>query len=108
MLRSMAMSAAFLLATSMSGQPNRTPQAKGAISDNHHPTTVSNASPGSYTSPQEAHIKHKDESTSWNEAIKRPEWWAIFAQIATLGLIWWQARATAKAAEATLNRLTTL
>ena len=100
----MAVSAVFLLAVSMSGQPNQTPKDKGAISDNHHPATVSIDSHDSYGYPQEASTKPKDESLSWDAAIKRPEWWAIVIALGTLGLIWWQARATAKAAEATLKQ----
>jgi hypothetical protein len=89
------------LAIGMSGQPDQTSKDKSAVPDNHHPRPVLDDSHDSYTYSQETPAKSNNESFHWNAAIKRPEWWAVGIALATLGLIFWQAKATAKAAIAT-------
>jgi hypothetical protein len=37
----------------------------------------------------------------WYASLKRPEWWLVGVGFLTLGLIWYQAKKTAEAAEAT-------
>lgn len=37
----------------------------------------------------------------WYTPLTRPEWWLVLVGFLTLGLIWWQAKKTADAAEAT-------
>jgi hypothetical protein len=96
MLKSLAVVTVLVFfAIGVSGQPNQTSKDKSAIPDNHHPAAVSNDS-------QEAAAKSNDEPFRWNTAIKRPEWWAIGIALATLGLIFWQAKETRKAAKAAL------
>jgi CspA family cold shock protein len=46
-------------------------------------------------------IQDSGGSPKWYTPLKRPEWWLVLVGFLTIGLIWWQAKKTAEAAEAT-------
>ena len=92
-----------LMAVCMSGQPNKAGNDKNGPPNKPQPPppTVGAGSHDNYYNSYNAPAKSDDEPFRWHTAIKRPEWWAIGIAIGTLGLIYWQARETRRAAIAT-------
>lgn len=81
----------FLLALSVSSQPNKT------SNDKYHPPYKSRSFvAANYTiptanNPGEASKESDDESFDWHTSIKRPEWWLVILGFPTLFIVGWQA-----------------
>jgi len=58
--------------------------------------------------PQPQAAPNVGKPPKWYTPLKRPEWWLVLVGFLTLGLIWWQAKKTADAAEATQRSVAVL
>ena len=89
-----------VVAINVSGQPNQ------AANDKHKPTQESgqtvtaNDAQHHYDSAEERQRTGDQKPLKWYTSLKRADWWLVIAAFATLGVVCWQAVASAAATKA--------
>lgn len=95
---------AVLLAVVLAGlvtcQPNQAANDKQHVAQNKDQAAATANTPEHSDNAKERNGNGDPEPTKWYAALKRSDWWLVVAAFATLGVVCWQAIATANATKA--------